>query len=76
MNLGKIEKAIFRTHQGHYEFLVMHFNLTNAPLTFQALRNEVFEDFLCKFVLVFFFFFCVCGILVYSKSCNDHMTCL
>ena len=30
------EKTAFRTHERHYEFLVMLFGLTNAPATFQA----------------------------------------
>jgi len=29
-----IEKTASRTHEGHYEFLVMSFGLTNAPTTF------------------------------------------
>lgn len=41
MNNEDIEKTAFQTHEGHYEFLVMLFGLTNAPATFQTLMNEV-----------------------------------
>ncbi|RDX58101.1 Retrovirus-related Pol polyprotein from transposon 17.6, partial [Mucuna pruriens] len=40
MRMEDIEKTTFRTHEGHYEFLVMSFGLTNAPSTFQSLMNE------------------------------------
>lgn len=56
----------FRTPLGHFEYLVP-FILTNAPAVFQALFNDVLQDFPSVFALVY-----LDDILMYSKILSDH----
>ncbi|XP_075894338.1 uncharacterized protein LOC142896522 [Nelusetta ayraudi] len=61
-------KTAFNTPTGHYEYLVMPFDLTNALAVFQALVNDVLHDMLNKHVFVY-----LDDILIYSRTKEDHI---
>ena len=58
-----IHKNAFKTRYGNYEFVVLPFELTNAPSMFMLLMKNVLSKYLDKFVLIF-----NNDILIYSKD--------
>lgn len=51
-----------------YEFTVMPFGLTTAPLTFQRIMNGLFKEVVRKNVLLY-----LDDVVVYSKTVDEHM---
>jgi hypothetical protein len=62
-----IPKIAFTSRYGLYEFTMMSFGLTNAPVYFMYMMNKVFMEYLDKFVVVF-----IDDILVFSWSEEEH----
>ena len=62
-----IPKPTLRTRYGHFEFIMMPFELTNAPAAFMDLMYMVLQPYLDQFVVVF-----ADDILIYSRSEEKH----
>jgi len=60
-------KTAFRTRYGLYEFLVMPFELSNAPATFQDMMNHIFWDMLDLRLLAY-----MDDLLIYAKTVEEH----
>jgi len=65
--LGDEWKTMFQTCYRSFDFLVMHFGLTNAPATFQRLMNTIFTDCLDTFIIIY-----LDNILIFSKNPKEH----
>ncbi|MBW0571807.1 hypothetical protein O181_111522, partial [Austropuccinia psidii MF-1] len=66
---GDEHLTAFRTKYGSFEYLVMPFGLTNAPASFQNLVNDILQDLLDVYVVVYLDDF-----MVFSKYEEEHVT--
>jgi hypothetical protein len=65
---GNKWKAVFRTNRGLFEPLVMYFGLTNSPVTFQTMMNEIFEDLITQGVVSIY----LDDILIFTMTLEEH----
>jgi hypothetical protein len=65
---GDEEKIICRTRYGSYKFLVLHLRFTNALATFYTLMNDIFQEWLDDFVVIY-----INDILVYNNFMEEHV---
>ncbi|MBW0565661.1 hypothetical protein O181_105376, partial [Austropuccinia psidii MF-1] len=66
---GDEHLTCFRTKYSRFEYLFMPFGLTNAPASFQNLVNDIFQDLLDFYVVLY-----LDDIMVFSKSEAEHVT--
>ncbi|CAJ0964372.1 unnamed protein product [Ranitomeya imitator] len=61
-------KTAFNTPEGHFEYLVMPFGLSNAPSVFQSFMHDIFRKYLNRFMIVY-----LDDILVFSDDWESHV---
>lgn len=61
-------KTAFSTREGHFEFNVLPFGLTNAPATFQKTMNSILKDILWKSAISY-----IDDIIIFSNSLEQHI---
>ena len=60
-------KTAFRTHYRSFEWYVMPFSLTNAPMAFQQFMNDIFSDILDVCVMIY-----LDDVLIYLNNMSKH----
>jgi hypothetical protein len=63
-----VENIAMQTRYGSYEFLVMPFELWNAPSMFMTFINSIFHEKLDEFVIIY-----IDDILMYYKTAIKHV---
>jgi len=61
-------KAAFATRRGSFKPLVMFFGMTNSPLTFQNMMNDILKDVINKGIVITF----IDNILIFTEDEEHH----
>jgi hypothetical protein len=60
-------KTTFCSRYGHLKYSAMPFGLNNAPAVFRYMMNDIFQEYLDHFVIIY-----LEDILIYSKNKEEH----
>ena len=61
-------KVAFRTNRDLFEPLVMFFEMTNSPATFQTIMNDIFRNLIAESIVVVY----LDNILIFTKTEEEH----
>ena len=61
-------KVVFQTNQGLFKPLVMFFGITNSPVIFQTMMNDIFQNLIVKGIVVIY----LDNILIFTKMEEEH----
>ena len=61
-------KTAFQTNQGLFKLLVMFFGLTNSPITFHTMMNDIWHDLIVEGVVCVY----LDNILIFIKTLEEH----
>jgi len=64
-----VEKTVFHTHRGLFQFKRMPFSLRNGPSIFQRVMQGILAPYLWLFCLIY-----IDDIVVFSKSYEEHIS--
>jgi hypothetical protein len=67
MDPADVPKTAFRVPQGHFQWKVLPFGLTNAPAKFQSTMNTILAPLIGKCCLVY-----LDDILIFSRTAEEH----
>ena len=63
------QKAVFQMNQSFFEPLVIFFSMTNSPITFQTMINDIFQNLIAEEIVMVY----LDDILIFTRIVEKHV---